>query len=186
MRPLDLAAAHLAQVITPCPGGVARSPGPASVGPAVQSTVRSSPTSTSNSGRSASVGGPLAASRGGCAAAAYGFGGAPHQCPGRVEWTGLVWFESPAPGEVWKAFACDGHRDQLVAARPLEDRDRVELQRRRDKHQAGLEGRPWAPDRPLAVGPDARRLLDRAKDWAKRSAAEDTTQQHVGFSDPAT
>jgi len=56
------------------------------------------------------------------------------------------------------AFACPDHVDDLIAARPLHDRDRAEQARRRrgNEQQVG----------DLAVGREARELVERARRWA--------------------
>ncbi|MDN5749655.1 MAG: hypothetical protein L0H64_14250 [Pseudonocardia sp.] len=70
---------------------------------------------------------------------------------------GLVFYEQPP--RVWWAFACPHHAEHLTAARPLLDRDRAEIARRRG-------AAPLDRTEPLAVGRAARELIDRAQRWA--------------------
>lgn len=115
----------------------------------------------------------LAASRPGCAAAAGdGYAGTPRHCIAAPTHAGLIYFPHPPPGQVWLAFACDRHADQLVAARPLTDPDRAELAARRERLRRILDGEPPQPERPLAVGAAAQRLLRRARRWAGRHPNE--------------
>jgi len=88
---------------------------------------------------------------------------APRRCLQRVVAAGLVdRLESRRPA-VWLSFACAGHVGNLIAARPLLDRDRAEMARRRFHHDAMRID----PDRgPLATGRAARELLARAQRWA--------------------
>lgn len=71
---------------------------------------------------------------------------------------------------VWLGFACNSHAHQLVAPRPLLDRDREVLRRRREREATLLAGRAWNGEEegPLARGRDAARLVARAEAWAKR------------------
>jgi hypothetical protein len=82
---------------------------------------------------------------------------APSRCPAPVVAAGLVLYEQPRP-TVWWAFACPDHIEHLTAARPLLDRDRAEITRRRT---------PGERAGPLAVGREARELLDWARRWAR-------------------
>ena len=70
----------------------------------------------------------------------------------------------------WLAFACDLHADNLIAPRELHPRDRDALNRRRDKRRTELAGHRWAGEQegPLARGPAAERLVQRARAWAER------------------
>ena len=69
---------------------------------------------------------------------------------------------------VWLGFACRRHADELIAPRQLLPRDRDVLERRRDRHRTQMAGRRWAGEQegPLARGPAAERLVERAKAWA--------------------
>ena len=97
----------------------------------------------------------------GCGAyATAGFAGAPRQCSGAVRYAGLR--VGGQPFEAWLAFACDQHRDQLIAPRELLDPDRVVLDDWREREQRALAGKGWDPPQPLAVGAAAaRELVDR-------------------------
>ncbi len=97
--------------------------------------------------------GPFQASHAGCGAIVPSGDGHPLYCRHIPTWAGLRWYPYPAPGSVWLAFTCDTHVDQVEAARPLLDRDRAELQRRRD-HPRQVQ--------PLATGAAGRRLVERA------------------------
>jgi hypothetical protein len=60
------------------------------------------------------------------------------------------------------AFACDQHRDELIAPRELLDRDRVVLDDWAERERRALAGKGWDPPQPLAVGAAARELVRRA------------------------
>lgn len=105
---------------------------------------------------------PIEPGRAGCAVMSSGFAGTPTDCQQLVTHAGLVYF--PGTKRLWWVFACDVHKDRVEAARPLNDRDRVELARRRVNWEAALEGRGrWVPNEPLAVGVEARRILERVR-----------------------
>ena len=79
--------------------------------------------------------------------------------------------------EVWQVFACVRHGEELVGARELLARDR-DLARARAAEAArwrpGVDHRvaelgPWRPPTPLAIGPDADIVLERARRWSARS-----------------
>jgi hypothetical protein len=90
----------------------------------------------------------------------------PTDCPFEPTVAGL-WFAAHGR-TAWLGFACDGHADELIAARSLLPRDRDVLQRRRDQHRTEMAGRRWAGEQegPLARGAAAERLVERAKAWA--------------------
>lgn len=98
------------------------------------------------------------ATDGSCGGYRHGVWTAPARCLTPVVAAGLVFYDQPRP-RVWWAFACPDHAEHLTAARPLLDRDRAEITRRRTAAP---------PDRtePLAVGRAARDLIDRAQRWA--------------------
>lgn len=101
-----------------------------------------------------------------CGAYRYGVWTAPSPCPYPVAAAGLYFNRAdhrPYRWSVWWAFACPEHAHELVAARPLLDRDRAEIARRRDLREH------WTPGRdvePLAVGRHAAELVERAHRWA--------------------
>ena len=98
----------------------------------------------------------------GCGAyATAGFAGAPRQCSGAVRYAGLR--VGGQPVEAWLAFACEQHRDELIAPRELLDRDCVVLDDWREREQRALNGKGWDPPQPLAVGAAARELVRRAE-----------------------
>ncbi len=97
--------------------------------------------------------GPFHVSRPGCGAIVPSGDGHPLYCRNAATRAGLRHFPHPAPGEVYLVFTCDQHADQAEATRLLLDRDRAELERRRDQ-RATVE--------PLAVGAAARALVARA------------------------
>lgn len=78
-------------------------------------------------------------------------------------YAGLRYYPYPQPGVLHWAFACVEHRDLLSAPRELLDRDRDELARRQERARAvrALE-QTYAPDPPMATGPEARAILARA------------------------
>jgi hypothetical protein len=105
----------------------------------------------------------------GCVVSVSGYLGTPTNCPGLPTHAGLVFFESPRPA-VWLVFVCTAHRGQVIAARPLLDRDRAELEHRRGAQRNALAGRaPYARLEPLALGTQARRLVEQARVWAART-----------------
>jgi hypothetical protein len=75
------------------------------------------------------------------------------------------------PVEVWLAFSCQHHRDQLIATRELLagllDRDRVILDDWRERERHALPGQGWDPPQPLAVGAGARGRARRAGSTAR-------------------
>jgi hypothetical protein len=85
---------------------------------------------------------------------------APYHCPRPVVAAGLVFYEERRGQFLYLAFACPEHTRELIAARPLQERDHAEITRRRT--------RP-ATERtePLAVGREARELVARARRWAR-------------------
>jgi hypothetical protein len=114
------------------------------------------------------MGEPTHAPHGGCAGWLLPVGDqlAGH-CRAEPVAAGLIFYRSPKPGEAWLAFACPDHRHLLVAPREITEADRLELERRIRK-QADVIGQhtAYAPDQPLAVGDDARALIDKARAWA--------------------
>lgn len=105
-----------------------------------------------------------------------GYGGKPAGCPGTVVRVGVIRRRQPGRQlEAWLMFACAVHADELplIGTRSLLDRDREVLERWRAERarwdlppghpdRPGPHGRPWIPPEPLAVGPAAAELLDRA------------------------
>lgn len=101
------------------------------------------------------------ASDGSCGGYRHGMWTAPARCPAAPVAAGLAFYEKPRPVVIW-AFACPEHVEHLIAPRPLLERDRAEMARRRElsaRHEPDPVG-------PLAVGRAARELLDRARRWA--------------------
>jgi hypothetical protein len=86
--------------------------------------------------------------------------GAPRQCGMPVTHAGLRLGGEPV--EAWLSFACDVHRDKLIAARLLLDRDRDVLDDWRERERRALDGKGWDPPQPLAVGSAARELVRQA------------------------
>ena len=79
----------------------------------------------------------------------------------------MKWFPYPRPGELVLAFACDAHLGDLDVARPLDDRGRAELERRRERDRRVLvDKEPERKDPPLATGVEGRQRLARARAWA--------------------
>lgn len=113
--------------------------------------------------------------RGGCLEEVYtGLHGKPEPCAGRVAWTGLVLRprDKQRPAQAWQVFACAEHGDDLVARRRLLPRDWALLTDWRDEAERWQPGHPRRPDdsarrpRPLAEGPAAFDLVNRARRWA--------------------
>jgi len=97
-----------------------------------------------------------------CGGYQHGVRTGPVSCPRPVV-AGLVFNQYERRPSVWWAFTCAGHVGHLIAARPLLERDRAELARRRYYY----DRRELDPDqRPLAVGMAARELVERARRWA--------------------
>ncbi|GAA0934142.1 hypothetical protein GCM10009559_24470 [Pseudonocardia zijingensis] len=114
-------------------------------------------------------------SRAGCVVFGRGPLGKPAACQRAPTHAGLVYFEHPRP-RVWLAFACEEHHGALVGARPMLERDRVELARRMEaRRRVAEEGAPVVPLEPLAVGSAARRLVERARAWAERDPGRSST-----------
>jgi hypothetical protein len=86
------------------------------------------------------------------------------------------------PVEAWLAFFCQHHRDQLIAARELLDRDRVVLDDWRERERRAPAGQGWDPPQPLAVGAGARGLARRAAQPGG-SDAESQFSAPTGFGD---
>ena len=91
---------------------------------------------------------------------AFGHAGTPCGCQGAVTHAGLILREHPV--QAWLAFSCSMHTDDLIAARPLLDRDRAVLADWRARERRALDGQGWDPPRPLAVGAAANYLVRRA------------------------
>jgi hypothetical protein len=75
-----------------------------------------------------------------------------------------LYYVQEKPVQVCWGFACPVHAHALIAARPLWDKDRDELTRRRRAKAAG--GSVTAT---LAVGVAARNLVAQARGWAGRN-----------------
>jgi hypothetical protein len=118
--------------------------------------------------------------RPGCIVTVSGPLGKPAECHRAPTHAGLAFFEYPRP-RVWLVFACDEHRDELIAARRMLDRDRAELARRAARRRRVLEEK--APVAPLAVGSNARRLVERARAWAARDQDPSSTVDSAGGAD---
>lgn len=101
-----------------------------------------------------------------CGAYRHGVWTAPSGCPRPVVAAGLYFNRSDHRvhrWSVWWAFVCPEHAGELIAARPLLDRDRAEIARRRDLVTH------WTPGnhvQPLAAGRPAADLVERARRWA--------------------
>jgi hypothetical protein len=105
---------------------------------------------------------------------AFGHAGTPCGCQGAVTHAGLILREHPV--QAWLAFSCSMHTDDLIAARPLLDRDRAVLADWRARERRALDGQGWDPPRPLAVGAAANYLVRRAlRKTATRHWAEPST-----------
>jgi hypothetical protein len=76
------------------------------------------------------------------------------------------------PVEAWLSFACQQHRDQLIAPRELLDRDRAVLEDWRDRERRALAGQGWDRPEPLAVGAAARELVRRVEAQARNAIKE--------------
>jgi hypothetical protein len=84
-------------------------------------------------------------------------------CPAPVVAAGLN-FVQDKPAQACWGFACPVHADALMAARPLWDKDRAELTRRRRAESTG-----GSVSATLAVGVAARNLVAQARGWAGRN-----------------
>jgi hypothetical protein len=85
----------------------------------------------------------------------------PPTCGGKVEYAGLVLQHEPL--QAWPSFSCAQHRDELVGARELLNRDRAVLAAWREREGGALAGEGWDPPQPLAVGAAARELARRTE-----------------------
>lgn len=120
---------------------------------------------------------PFQASRAGCGSYTNSPLTAAAPCTTPPVWAGVVFYPRSNPPELWLAFTCDRHRDALDVARPLEERDRDELARRRERWRATVEDKvPWTPEEPLARGVEARERFARAKAWGAGRAPEQQAQ----------
>jgi hypothetical protein len=78
----------------------------------------------------------------GCGAySTSGHAGTPRGCQGAVTHAGLILREHPV--QAWLAFSCSMHTDDLIAARPLLDRDRAVLADWRARERRALDGQGW-------------------------------------------
>jgi hypothetical protein len=93
--------------------------------------------------------------------ATVGHTGAPHQCGALVTHAGLVLQQEPVAA--WLAFSCQQHRDQLIGARLLLERDRAVLADSAERERRALAGQGWDSPQPLATGSAARELVRRAR-----------------------
>lgn len=94
---------------------------------------------------------------------------APRRCKAEPTVVGLrMYQERSGRRHVVRGFACDRHADHLDVHRPIEDRDRVILDRRRERERVELAGRVWEgeDEEPLAWGREADELLERARAWS--------------------
>jgi hypothetical protein len=85
------------------------------------------------------------------------------RCPAPVVASGL-YFVQEKPAQACSGFVCPVHADALIAGRPLWDKPREELSRRR-----GPESASGAVTATLAVGVAARNLVAQARGWAGRN-----------------
>lgn len=93
---------------------------------------------------------------------------APKPCGAEPTHAGLIMFRRPSGRRyVVREFTCATHADHLDVARPIQERDRPVLQRRRDREQAQLAGRAWSgeDEQPVAWGREADELMERARAW---------------------
>lgn len=93
---------------------------------------------------------------------------APRRCKAEPVFVGLLMYrERSGRRHVVRGFACTRHTYHFDAYRPLEERDRVVLERRRDRERVERAGRVWAgeDEHPLAWGRDADELIKRAQAW---------------------
>ena len=91
----------------------------------------------------------------------------PGPCGGPVSWVGVRFYRYPRP-ELYLAFTCDEHIEQLDVARPIDDSGRAEIERRRERHRrVVVDGHPFEPEPPLAAGAQARARLDEARRYAE-------------------
>jgi hypothetical protein len=105
----------------------------------------------------------------GCGAACQsGPGGSFRSCEGRPSHAGVKLHRSPIRRqlECWLVFACAQHVGEIDAARPLLERDEAVRQAWLEQRRRALAGRRWEPPKPLATGPDAKQLHERALAWA--------------------
>ena len=112
---------------------------------------------------------PWQLGRAGCGAAIQsGAGGSFRDCLGGGAYAGVKLHRSPIRRqlECWLVFACAKHVDQIDAARPLLDRDRAVQREWGRQRELALAGRRHEPPKPLATGPDAKALHERALGWA--------------------
>jgi hypothetical protein len=80
----------------------------------------------------------------------------PSHCTREPVAAGLAFYAAARRQSVRLAFACPDHVDDLIAPRPLCERDRAEMGRRHQRE----------PVAELAVGREARELVERARRWA--------------------
>ena len=94
------------------------------------------------------TGEPFSATWAGCGGTTRS-GGQGH-CGGQVSWVGVKFFRYPRP-VLYLAFACNEHVEQLDVARPIDDSDRAEIERRHERHRlVVVDGHPYEPEPPLA------------------------------------
>jgi hypothetical protein len=121
--------------------------------------------------------------RPGCIVTVSGPLGKPADCHRAPTHAGLAFFEYPR-ARVWLVFACDEHCGELIAARRMLDRDRAELARRAEARRRVVEEKATvAPLEPLAVGSNARRLVERARAWVERDQVSSSTVDSSGGAD---
>lgn len=93
---------------------------------------------------------------------------APRPCGAEPIYVGLHLYRQPSGRRhVVRGFACDRHTAHFAAYRPIEDRDRLLLERRRERRRVEMAGRVWDGEReqPLAWGQEADELIARARAW---------------------
>lgn len=94
---------------------------------------------------------------------------APRPCEVEPTMVGLTMYREPSGRrQLVRGFACDRHAAHFDVHRPIEDRDRPILDRRRERERVELAGRAWDGEReePLAWGREADELLERARAWS--------------------
>jgi hypothetical protein len=91
------------------------------------------------------------------------------ECREEPTHAGLVMIDD----EVYLAFACSEHRARLIAPRRILDRDRVELERRRQSWMWARVGHPPLPIESIRAGAAARRLVEKAFAWAAEHAEDE-------------
>jgi hypothetical protein len=111
----------------------------------------------------------------GCGAAVkLGPGGSFRNCHGVVVYAGLVLQRCTVRRqlECWLSFACAEHVTQIDAARPMLERDHETRREWGRQRELASAGRRYEPAKPLATGPGAKVLHERALAWAAATTPE--------------